>query len=70
MSLLKVKPGQTFQVKSVTGNEKNKNFLFSLGCYEGQDITLISILGGNYIINIKDCRFAIDKEMANSIVLA
>lgn len=69
MMLLKAKIGCTSTIKTVSGNEKVRNFLFSLGCSEGEDITLISVLAGNYIINIKDSRFAIDKKMAQSIEL-
>lgn len=54
-------------IVKVDGNDKIKKFLFSLGCYEGQEITLISILAGNYVINIKDSRYAIDKKMAKAI---
>ncbi len=67
MLLSKAKVGNTFNVLSVGGKEKTKKFLFSLGCYEGEKITLISILAGNYVINIKDSRFAIDESMAKQI---
>jgi len=67
MLLSKGKIGKTFNVLDVGGKEKTKKFLFSLGCYEGEKITLISILAGNYVINIKDSRFAIDEGMAKQI---
>jgi len=70
MSLTKVKQGDTRRIKAVEGNEKTRKFLFTLGCSEGEEITLISILAGNYIINIKDSRYAIDKNMAKAIMLA
>ena len=57
------------KVKIVEGNDKTVNFLFTLGCFEGEEVTLISKLCGNYIINIKDSRYAIDEKMANAIVL-
>lgn len=69
MVLSKAKIGQTFSVKSVEGKEKVKKFLFSLGCYEGEEITLVSILAGNYVVNIKDSRYAIEEKVARSIVL-
>lgn len=69
MLLSKAKIGQTYSVTAVEGKEKNRKFLFSLGCFEGEEITLISILAGNYVINIKDSRYAIDKGMAKSIVV-
>lgn len=67
--LSNVKIGQTVTIKGVEGKEKIKNFLFSLGCHEGEEITLISILAGNYVVNIKDSRYAIDEKMAKSIVI-
>ncbi len=70
MLLFEAKPGDTRRIKNVSGNEKIRKFLFTLGCSEGEEITLISILGGNYIINVKGSRYAIDKNMAKSIELA
>ncbi|MFZ7132222.1 MAG: FeoA family protein [Eubacteriales bacterium] len=67
MLLSKAKAGYSAQIKKVSGNEKICNFLFSLGCSEGEEITLISVLAGNYIINIKDSRYAIDRKMAKAI---
>lgn len=69
MLLTKAKIGQTLNVKSVAGKEKNVKFLFTLGCFKGEKITLISKLAGNYIINIKDSRYAIDERMAKTITL-
>lgn len=67
MMLSKGKIGETFNIKSIQGKEKTKKFLFTLGCFEGEKITLISKLAGNYVINIKDSRYAIDEVMAKSI---
>ncbi|WP_250859761.1 FeoA family protein [Oceanirhabdus seepicola] len=69
MLLSKAKIGQTFNIKSVEGKEKTKKFLFTLGCFEGEEVTLISKLAGNFVINIKDSRYAIDENMAKTIVL-
>ncbi|MCA0385590.1 MAG: ferrous iron transport protein A [Firmicutes bacterium] len=70
MLLSKAKIGQTRSIAKVEGKEKVKKFLFSLGCSEGEEITLISILAGNYVVNIKDSRYALDESMAKAIVLA
>lgn len=67
MSLNEANIGYSGQIKNVFGNEKIQKFLFSLGCCEGEKITLISVLAGNYIVNIKDSRYAIDKKMAMAI---
>lgn len=69
MSLYRAEPGHVRKVKNVSGSEKVKKFLFTLGCSEGEEITLISVLAGNYIISLKDCRYAIDKNMAQAIEL-
>ncbi|MBB6443949.1 FeoA family protein [Bacillus benzoevorans] len=69
MFLTDAKIGQAVTVKGIEGKEKIKNFLVSLGCFEGEPITLISILSGNYIVNIKDSRYAIEKKIAKSILV-
>lgn len=69
MLLLKAKVGHTFNIERVEGKEKVKKFLFTLGCFEGEEITLISKLAGNYVVNIKDSRYALDESMAKSIVI-
>lgn len=69
MLLTKAEEGQTYIVKSVEGDSKVEKFLFSLGCFKGEELTLISRISDNFIINIKDSRYAIDEKMANYIVL-
>lgn len=70
MPLSKAKAGHKAIIRNVSGDEKTCKFLFTLGCSEGEEITLISILAGNYIIRVKDNRYAIDKAMAKSIEVA
>jgi Fe2+ transport system protein FeoA len=50
-----------------TDDTEMRDFLFSLGCYEGRTITLISILGSTYIVNISDARYSIDAQLAYAI---
>ncbi len=69
MLLSKAKIGHTGIVEEVSGNEKTTKFLFTLGCFKGEQITLISKLADNFVINIKDSRYAIDEKMAKSITL-
>jgi ferrous iron transport protein A len=69
MPLNKIKPGDKRIVGEVSGSEKIRKFLYTLGCCEGEEITLISILAGNFIINIKDSRYAIDSSIAKAIQL-
>lgn len=67
-NLSKGKINKDYRITEIKSNDEElDNFLFSLGCYEGETITLISILGGNYIINIKDARYSIDKDLASAI---
>ena len=69
MLLSKAKIGHRARIEEVKGKDKTKKFLFTLGCFEGEEITLISKLAGNFVINVKDGRYAIDEGMAKSIVL-
>jgi Fe2+ transport system protein FeoA len=50
-----------------TKDREMQNFLFSLGCYPGKTITLISNLGSTYIVNICDARYSIDAQLAHAI---
>ncbi len=45
------------------------DFLFSLGCYEGEKITIISSLSGQLVVSIKDGRYSIDKDVADCILI-
>lgn len=69
MQLSQATVGQTYKVNRIEGKEKVQKFLFTLGCFEGEEITLISKLAGNYIVNIKDSRYALDEKMARTIIL-
>ena len=50
-----------------SNNEEMDNFLFSLGCYRGEEVTIISRLGDIFVINIKDARYSIDENLATAI---
>ena len=68
MALAKGKIDTTYIIEAIkTKREDMRDFLFTLGCYQGEEVTIISKLAGNYIINIKDARYSIDKELANAI---
>lgn len=69
MLLNKLRVGETGCISSVGGSEKIKRFLNTLGCSIGEEVTLVSVLSGNYVINIKDSRYAIDSDMAKAIEL-
>lgn len=67
--LIQARMGETLTVKAVEGKDKSRKFLFSLGCFEGERITLISELAGMYIVGIKDGRYALDAQLAKTIIV-
>lgn len=70
MSLSRGKLNTPYIVNSVnTNHEDIREFLFTLGCYPGEKITIISKLASNYIINIKDARYSIDEDLAQAIMV-
>lgn len=59
-----------YTIKDVLSHDEElKNFLFTLGCYEGEQITVISRLSENYVIAVKDARYSIDEELAEAIII-
>jgi ferrous iron transport protein A len=57
-------------IKEIQTNDIDmKDFLFTLGCYEGETITVISILAENFVIAVKDARYSIDIDLAKSIII-
>lgn len=69
MYLSSAPAGSRAIIEKIHGDDKMKRFLFSLGCAEGDEVALISVLGGNYIVGIKDSRYALDKSLAGKIEL-
>lgn len=70
MNLLQAEEEKEYVVKGiVTDDEEMDAFLFSLGCYSGEPITVISHLKGGCIVSIKDARYTIDNELAEAIAI-
>ena len=70
MKLLEASVGEEYIIKSImTDDEELDSFLFSLGCYAGQPITVISRLKGGCIVSIKDGRYNIDSQLAEAIIV-
>lgn len=68
MNLLAAEEGKEYIVKSIeTDDEELDAFLFSLGCYSGEPITVVSRLKGGCVVSIKDGRYNIDNELAEAI---
>lgn len=69
MPLVFAKQGEANFIKKVTGKEETRLFLEELGFVAGAAVTVVSSLGGNLIVNVKDSRIAIDKNMARGIMI-
>lgn len=68
MNLLEAKEGEEYMVKDiVTEDEELDAFLFSLGCYSGEPITVIAHKKGGCVVSIKDARYNIDRNLARAI---
>ena len=68
MTLLDANVGEEYIVKDiVTDDEELNAFLFSLGCYSGEPITVISRKRGGCVVAIKDARYNIDNDLAQAI---
>ncbi len=70
MNLNDAYEGMEYIVKAIeTGDEEVDAFLFSLGCYVGEPITVISHINGGCIVSIKDGRYTIDEALAEAILI-
>ena len=70
MDLRNAEPGVEHRIRGInTTDEELKAFLFSLGCYEGERITVISRKRSGCIVSIKDGRYSIDSELASAILV-
>lgn len=70
MNLAQGRINTEYIIKDIdTNDEEIKDFLFTLGCYEGEAVTVISILAENYVITVKDARYSIDKDLAEAIII-
>ena len=70
MNLCEVTVGQEYTVREIlTGDEDLNNFLFSLGCYKGESITVVSRRRGGMVIAIKDARYHIDSMLGDAILV-
>lgn len=69
MPLSMAKTGEPNVIKRVGGKEETKRFLKSLGFVAGGMVTVVSEINGNMIVNVKDSRVAIGKDMANKIMV-
>ncbi len=70
MNLKDALEGTEYIIKNIeTDDEELDAFLFSLGCYSGEPITVISHLKGGCVVSIKDGRYNIDNQLASAIIV-
>ena len=70
MTLKDAQLGEEYIIKEiVTNDEEMDAFLFSLGCYSGEPITVISHLRGGCVVSVKDGRYNIDYQLAEAIIV-
>lgn len=68
MSLLRAQDGVEYTINNiVTEDEEMDAFLFSLGCYSGEPITVVRRVKGGCVVSIKDGRYTIDNLLAEAI---
>lgn len=69
MPLTMAKQGEVNYIKKIGGKEKTRKFLENLGFVTGSTVIIVSQIGGNMIVNVKDSRVAINKDMASKIMI-
>lgn len=69
MPLLMARRGEINKISAVHGKDEIKRFLANLGFVEGSAVTVISEFDGNLIVNVKDARIALSKQMAAKIFI-
>ena len=70
MNLLKAQEGVEYIVKDIVTEDEDLNaFLFSLGCYSGEPITVVRRKRGGCTVSIKDSRYNIDNQLAEAIII-
>ena len=69
MPLSRAKVGETVTIRKITGKDQIRQHLAELGFVVESDVTVVSELGGNLILQVKDSRVALDRTMANRIMI-
>lgn len=69
MPITMAKAGECNIIKRVLGNSDTKRFLESLGFVVGAEVVIVTDISGNLIVNIKESRIAVDKHLANKIMI-
>ena len=69
MPLTMARPGETVTIRKITGKDDVRQHLAELGFVVDSDVTVVSEIAGNLILQVKDSRVALDKTMANRIMI-
>ena len=69
MPLTMANPGESYTIRKVGGKEETRRFLENLGFVVGGNVTVVSEIDGNLIVNVKDSRVAVGKDMAAKILI-
>ena len=69
MPLTIAKVGETITIRKISGRDEVRQHLAELGFVVDSDVTVVSEMGGNIIVQVKDSRIALDKTMANRITV-
>ena len=69
MPLNVVSSGESYLIKKINGKEEVRRFLENLGFVAGAQVSVVSEISGNIIVQIKDSRVAISREMAQKIIV-
>jgi len=70
MNLSRAEEGKEYMIQRIeTDDEELNSFLFSLGCYAGEPITVVSRRRGGCTVSIKDARYNIDNQLATAIII-
>lgn len=70
MNLTEAIEGKEYIISAINTDDEELNaFLFSLGCYSGEPITVVSHLKSGCVVSIKDSRYSIDKQLASAILI-
>jgi len=70
MNLTEANVGEEYIIKEIcTDDEELDAFLFTLGCYSGEPITVVSKTRKNYVLSIKDGRYNVDSQLAEAIIV-
>ena len=69
MPLTMARPGETVTIRKITGKDEIRQHLAELGFVVDSNVTVVSQIAGNLILQVKDSRVALDKTMANRIMI-